>query len=363
LFYSQDVIDGINNPGKWNDSQVQDVLSKNSQAFALIDAALQKSKYQNPTYADPAHASLSSWMDPNQKIDPFTLLRMAKNVWLKSHLLLRQGKDNEALTESLKLVALGQQIAGFQPSLIEYLTGIAVMNTGLEASQQILTGMKLTPTDLLLQTSNLEKYKNTANGLVNVINNEYVFAYNTTTGNNVDSNTMTSIRFKSRYAFEPNKTKNIYADYYRTSINDVQGFCTTIINAKSHQPIKIEPSPLMMFQENSLGLILSNTMIRSIDFSAQMEKMCNSEVMISATQLMFAIKAYKIDTGKYPSSLTELAPKYIQTVPKDPYDGKSIKYDQQKKIVYSVGVNGTDQGGSTGDDWTKMPNPTFKINF
>jgi len=28
-----------------------------------------------------------------------------------------------------------------------------------------------------------------------------------------------------------------------------------------------------------------------------------------------------------------------------------------------LNINETDIGGSSGDDWTKMANPTFRINF
>ena len=46
-----------------------------------------------------------------------------------------------------------------------------------------------------------------------------------------------------------------------------------------------------------------------------------------------------------PATLDALVPKYISAVPRDPFDGKPLRYDSKKKIVYSVGYNLKDDGG------------------
>ena len=66
---------------------------------------------------------------------------------------------------------------------------------------------------------------------------------------------------------------------------------------------------------------------------------------------------------EYPSVLNELVPRYLASVPIDPFDGKPLKYSAPKKIVYSVGQDTNDSGGSIGDDWRQMSDPTFKLGF
>jgi hypothetical protein len=78
---------------------------------------------------------------------------------------------------------------------------------------------------------------------------------------------------------------------------------------------------------------------------------------------LIAIKAYKIENGKLPPNLEELVPDYILEVPKDPFDGNPIRYSAEKKIIYSVGPDLIDSGGSEGEGWQKMEDPTFKIEF
>ena len=64
-----------------------------------------------------------------------------------------------------------------------------------------------------------------------------------------------------------------------------------------------------------------------------------------------------------PATLDALVPQYLDSVPFDPFDRKPIRYNADKKILYSVGLNKKDLGGSEGDDWNTMENPTFKIGF
>jgi hypothetical protein len=66
-----------------------------------------------------------------------------------------------------------------------------------------------------------------------------------------------------------------------------------------------------------------------------------------AGQVALAIERYRIAEGKLPDDLSVLAPRYLQTVPLDPFDEAPIRYRTLPEgyVVYSVGENGTDDGG------------------
>lgn len=63
-----------------------------------------------------------------------------------------------------------------------------------------------------------------------------------------------------------------------------------------------------------------------------------------------AVVSYHRENGKMPEDITELAPKYINSIPVDPMDGKPIRYRKTEKgaIVYSVGTDRVDNGGTPG---------------
>ncbi len=69
--------------------------------------------------------------------------------------------------------------------------------------------------------------------------------------------------------------------------------------------------------------------------------------------LAFALAAHFADHKAYPAKLADLAPKYAAKLPDDVFSGKVLVYKLTAKgyLLYSVGVNGIDDGGqSYGDD-------------
>jgi hypothetical protein len=63
-----------------------------------------------------------------------------------------------------------------------------------------------------------------------------------------------------------------------------------------------------------------------------------------------AIRWWSLDhDGRLPASLDELVPAYLPAIPFDPFaaNGNAILYkpDPDRPILYSVSINGTDEGG------------------
>ena len=61
----------------------------------------------------------------------------------------------------------------------------------------------------------------------------------------------------------------------------------------------------------------------------------------------FAVTWYQRLNGRYPESLDRLAPAYLTSVPGDVFATKGMVYrpDANGFLLYSAGVNGTDDGG------------------
>jgi hypothetical protein len=85
--------------------------------------------------------------------------------------------------------------------------------------------------------------------------------------------------------------------------------------------------------------------------------------------LALALAAYRADQQRYPEKLEALVPKYLEKVPGDLYSGKAMIYRLEEKgyLLYSVGVNGRDDGGHWRDDTppgddvrVRMPLPETK---
>jgi hypothetical protein len=74
-----------------------------------------------------------------------------------------------------------------------------------------------------------------------------------------------------------------------------------------------------------------------------------------------ALELYHREHGKWPESLAELSPRYLPTLPVDPINGKPLHYKivNDRPIVYSVGVDGDDDGGRTAKNNSGESHPDY----
>jgi hypothetical protein len=78
-----------------------------------------------------------------------------------------------------------------------------------------------------------------------------------------------------------------------------------------------------------------------------------------------AIERYRLAAGKLPESLAELIPTYLDAVPKDPFDGKDLRYKKLETgfVVYSIGKDGNDDGGKERQRKRTGPPATWDVTF
>lgn len=65
-------------------------------------------------------------------------------------------------------------------------------------------------------------------------------------------------------------------------------------------------------------------------------------------QTGIALEGHRLQHGVLPESLEALLPEFLAAVPVDPYDGQPLRYRRQddgSPLVWSVGLNGLDEGG------------------
>lgn len=78
--------------------------------------------------------------------------------------------------------------------------------------------------------------------------------------------------------------------------------------------------------------------------------------------LALTIERYRNDIGELPSSLNELVPEYLDSVPLDPFDGEAVRYKRLDKgyVVYSVGDDKKDDGANQEYD-EDYPDIIFRV--
>jgi len=86
---------------------------------------------------------------------------------------------------------------------------------------------------------------------------------------------------------------------------------------------------------------------------------------LHTAQVGLAIQRYRLAAGKLPDTLAELIPVYLDAVPKDPFDGKDLRYKKLEAsfVVYSIGEDGSDDGGKEKPRKRTRPPAPWDVTF
>jgi len=114
---------------------------------------------------------------------------------------------------------------------------------------------------------------------------------------------------------------------------------------KPHQRKKAAEAAEAELNKISKIHVLLHTAMPALSRCITIDLRCIANLRTS--RLALAIENYRITTGNLPDALGDLVPNYLDTIPKDPFDGEALRYKKLDVgfIVYSVGEDGHDDGG------------------
>jgi hypothetical protein len=103
-----------------------------------------------------------------------------------------------------------------------------------------------------------------------------------------------------------------------------------------------------MATEN-VGKILLALMTPALSAALQAED--RAVMTFQMTEVALALAGYRADHGRYPESLEQLVPDYLEQVPLDFFAEDALRYQPsvQDYVLYSVGLNCEDEEGRTYD--------------
>lgn len=110
--------------------------------------------------------------------------------------------------------------------------------------------------------------------------------------------------------------------------------------------------------KRGMGHVMLSVLMPAFNRAIMQDFRCFAEKRMTA--LLLACRWYGVDHGgDFPQSLDELVPAYLPAVPSDPFtSGSALRYRSgADPVVYSVGENGQDDGGSE-----QPTNPHVKDN-
>jgi hypothetical protein len=84
-------------------------------------------------------------------------------------------------------------------------------------------------------------------------------------------------------------------------------------------------------------------------------------VELDATVTLIALRAYSLKFGHLPAKLDALVPEFLDAIPRDDFDGRPLRYNPAKKILYSVGEDGIEDNSTIPSSGTN--DLVFPIQF
>jgi hypothetical protein len=344
---------------EWDQPIVDEFLKRNAEALALWERGLAAPHYQTPLEGRYSYLMEIPWC--------YSHLSLANVVSVRGHDRARRGDHEGAFDDALRLARFGQQIETGKGCLVEYMVGLTFKEMGESLMREQVKTCTLPSSRLRHYAAELARYPCVAQGLADAWRVEYACQANTIDDFYSGRMTLEDIvwvfraypeslrhrverlvdrvlwRVAVAVSFKPNRTRRAFAETMRKAIDDAPKHYEAARQLDASVPeFKILRSVL---SGNLTGEVLYRILIPGLRGPNKMK--CQTNVQVAATRTLLAVKAYKLDKGRLPETLEQLVPEYLDAVPIDDFDGKPLRYNAAKKIIYSVGEDLEDNGGTT----------------
>lgn len=283
-------------------------------------------------------------------------LHMGRVLDARARLARLDGRFADAADDLAVGLRFGHLVQKDASSLITYLVGVAIFSSFADSALELARDPAVPPETLVRLAEELETVGPFAGGLAQGIKSEQRIACHVVDGLRDQRSSVASIGWsdlqdgkrllarlqKFKYCFKPNQTKrNMSAVHRRVIANAPRIYADMVRGA----PDEGEMGRFSVLQPNVFGKYLFMILIPGFDKT--LESKCGTESVLAGAKLAVACHRFERDRGRFPETLQELVPDFLGEVPRDPYDGAPFRYSAEKGLVWAVGKNLTDDGGST----------------
>jgi electron transfer flavoprotein alpha subunit len=265
-----------------------------------------------------------------------------------------------------------------------YIVSIGIEDYGLDLLQRIIPGISLQKNELSQYITAIDQYKINPVSFSRAYNAEYwkeerlVIDLLDSAKNGTKSEFVSSdegfgilsileyIMLQNPYYYNRNETKKYFVEMSTSHFTNSVKNCNEIEMPPVLQSFIEQDNYFgyILFTENGTAKTLASIIAASINTGIY--KKCSVDFKISATQVLFALKAYKDANSYIPLELTELVPEYIEKLPTDPFTGEVLLYSANDKTLYSKGAVFKDNKEKDRFDyegWAKPESRYYRVNL
>ncbi len=333
----------------WDPDLARKILQRNERGLRLLDESLRYSGFQPPI------------VEPPYPIDQrcLTLQFLAGAMAVKAFGFEKEKKLEQAFEEVMKVIRLGRKLRGSPRSGFGFLLAISVEILGLEVFELLL---RRNPSVSCVRLGFSKELLSEAAGpeiIENFVRSEYALMLRWiakaeageeefTLGDPFDTEALPPDLWRARILHLPNSTRRTIADATRVLIGNASRLVKDWTTVERPAAVRTGLSGVARLVpiRNGIGKYFVARWIGSEEMAAKRAVLLRLNALFTATHI--ALECYRETHGRLPARLDDLVPRYLDAVPVDPYDGEPLRYSAEKGIVYSVGEDFKDSGGSVG---------------
>lgn len=328
-----------------DEKMITGFLATNEQCLIRLRRGMEYPFCQSPA-RDPGEQSplWSSW------------LTMARMLAVSSYRAREEGRTPEAVADMEILLCFGDQMQADAITMIQYLVGQAILQLGFEQILDLAREADTSPAILRQLAQALDSLRDPNSAMERVIRGEYhveIWALNQIKAKTLQGQTGPPFVQKLKgclvrrfwlqnRVLQFNRTRQQLAEFIRIMLQNVPK-CRTDMTLP--ETTKWKPTVWDYLRPNLIGRTLISILKPS--FISIFDTKCFTEGEKSGVKLVVACNRFQRDKGRWPDALGNLVPDYLPEVPRDPFDGQPFRYSAEKGMVWAVGTNLTDEGGST----------------
>lgn len=349
----------MSNGLEWDAALAEEVLARNVEAIALWEKAVAAPHFQGPEVRsiEDVLVPVHSW---------FCIARL---VSVRARARVKQGNCAAAFDDLVSVVRFGQRIEHSKGSMVTWQVGGSIKDDGCALMRQMLSEGTLTPQQLRAYARQIAAFAADTGGYADAFRNEYTIRaafiddaasgktpVRGTTGEPREGVSRWFWQAACKPFFKPNRTKALLAEIARgCGENGSKYFKDSL-----EYVFDDEEAGLGAGKYNGVGVVFARLLTGS--GSGMPAVKCRENVGLAVTRVLLAAKAYRMEKRRLPERLDELVPDYLDSVPVDDFDGKPLRYNPAKKVLYSVGKDLKDDGGMTKQEYVEFQRKERRAN-
>jgi hypothetical protein len=294
--------------------------------------------YSMERFTSPSSPTQWMWMPYPIMVDIRVVMPLTADVLLR----LRQNRPAEASAQLKTLLELARKTC-FEPNLTSLSVRAEIVDQLWQTTWQFLQSTNLTETQLHSLQTSWEQLD-----ILRAV--QPAFALRRANVGVEFDNLRRELSLSHRFLKEPGKIlTGLIKDFSATKHSlgdDVRSARRSYADEfAAYREAEAELEAARSFCRNHAATALD----RKLPSAAVMEAVAIAETQRQMAAAAIALERYHQENGRYPQGLSELLPAFLNDQPMDFMDGKPLRYrpdDNGLFVLYSVGLNGRDDGGN-----------------